>query len=348
MERIVLKAGAASHIAEHVPQAHGYAVIADSNVARLVGSLVTQGLTNAHLFEFPAGEAHKTRETWAALTDAMLERGLGRDCCVIGLGGGVTCDIAGFVAATYLRGVPVVQVPTSLLAMIDAAVGGKTGVDVAAGKNLVGAFHQPYAVVIDPLTLQTLPDPELSNGLAEAVKHGVIAEASYLDWITESANSIFERRPDTLESLIKGSIEIKSDFVRNDEREAGKRAALNFGHTIGHALERVSTYAVAHGQAVGLGMLIEAEIGTALGVTDSNATKRIYRALQAVRLPHTIVVDQSPPLIDATRSDKKSRGGQARYVLLERIGSVARTAQGEWTWEVADDVVREALEQFSV
>jgi 3-dehydroquinate synthase len=247
-----------------------------------------------------------------------------------------------------MRGVPVVQVPTSLLAMIDAAVGGKTGVDVPAGKNLVGAFHPPHTVVIDPMALNTLPNADLSNGLAEAIKHGAIADAAYLQWITESAASIFERRPDTLTSLIRRSVEIKAHFVEGDLREAGKRAALNFGHTIAHALEHVSGYRIPHGHAVALGMLVEAEIGTVMGVTEAHTTAAIHKALQRADLPHEIVFDDAAVVIDATRSDKKVRSGTVRYVLLEKAGNVARTEAGEWTWEVPDDVVREALRQFSV
>ena len=238
-QNITIQAGSLHRISEYLPGAHAYAVITDSNT-RPFGQRIAESLTNAQFFEFAAGEENKTRATWEQLTDAMLARGLGRDTCVIAVGGGVTCDLAGFVAATYMRGVPVVQVPTSLLAMIDAAIGGKTGVDVPAGKNLVGAFHPPYHVVIDPAVLHTLPDAELSNGLAEAVKHGAIADASYLEWITESTTSIFERRMHTLESLIRRSIEIKTAYVDEDLREAGKRAALNFGHTIAHALDRKS------------------------------------------------------------------------------------------------------------
>jgi 3-dehydroquinate synthase len=217
---ITIQPGSLSKIKEIAPLAHAYAVIADQNVSQYADR-ITQSLSNALLIAYPGGEANKTRETWQHLTDLMLERGLGRDTCVIAVGGGVTCDLAGFVAATFMRGVPVVQVPTSLLAMIDAAVGGKTGVDVPAGKNLVGAFHPPHHVLIDPSVLQTLPDRELSNGLAEAVKHGAIADAAYLEWITESAPSIFERRMHTLESLIRRSVEIKSQFVAGDLRGPG-------------------------------------------------------------------------------------------------------------------------------
>jgi 3-dehydroquinate synthase len=232
--------------------------------------------------------------------------------------------------------------------MIDAAIGGKTGVDVPAGKNLVGAFYPPAATVIDATLLQTLPDHELSNGLAEAIKHGAIADADYLDWIVAAAPALFERRTHSLDSLIRRSVDIKSACVAADPREAGRRAVLNFGHTIGHALERVSGYAVPHGHAVAVGMLVEAEIGTALGVTNPDTVQEIFRALQAARLPHDIIIDDPEPLLAAMRTDKKGRGGDVRYVLLERAGSAARTEEGDWTWPVPDDVVRQAFAEFSV
>ncbi len=348
MSSIVIETGVLARIADHVPRAHSYAVIADSNVAATYGQRIQQSLGKAELYQFEAGEASKTRETWARLTDRLIAHGHGRDCCVVAVGGGVTCDLAGFVAATYLRGVPVVHVPTSLLAMIDAAIGGKTAVDLPAGKNLVGAFHPPAAVLIDPNALQTLPDAELSNGLAEAVKHGAIADAEYLAWIRAAAPAIFERRTGALESLIRGSVEIKTRYVEADPREAGQRAALNFGHTIGHALERVSGYAISHGHAVALGMLIESEVGAVMGVSDAKSTGEIHGALQAARLPHHIVIDDASAVIAATQTDKKVRGGVVRYVLLERPGQIARSQHGEWTWQVTEDVVREAFKQFSV
>ena len=343
---ITIQPGSLAHIGEVAPAAYAYAIITDRHVAPYAHRIAEQ-LAHAHVLEYAGGEVNKTRDSWQQLTDAMLERGLGRDCCVIAVGGGVTCDLAGFVAATYMRGVPVVQVPTSLLAMIDAAIGGKTGVDVPAGKNLVGAFHLPHHVLIDPAVLHTLPDAELSKGLAEAIKHGAIADAAYLDWITESATSIFERRMHTLESLIRRSVEIKAEFAADDLREGGKRAALNFGHTIAHALEQASGYAVEHGHGVGLGMLIEAEVGNALGVTQPGSVQDIYRALQRVHLPHEIVFSDPAPLIAATRTDKKVRNRTVRYVLLEKTGAVARTPAGDWTWEVPDDVVIRALGQFA-
>jgi 3-dehydroquinate synthase len=345
--RITIQPGGLARIRDVLPEAHSCAIISDENTRPYAQRIAESLRDRVHLLSFPAGEAHKTRASWQQLTDQMFERGLGRDSCVIAVGGGVTCDLAGFVAATYMRGVPVVQVPTSLLAMIDAAVGGKTGVDVPAGKNLVGAFHPPHHLLIDPAVLHTLPDTELSNGLAEAIKHGAIADAAYLEWITESATSIFERRMHTLESLIRRSVEIKTQFVEDDLREGGQRAALNFGHTIAHALEQTSGYAIPHGHAVALGMLIESEIGKVLGVTQAGSVKDIYQALQHARLPHEIVFTDTAPLVEATRSDKKARQGAVRYVLLERTGRIARTGNGEWTWDVADDVVQGALAQFT-
>ena len=348
MHPVIIEAGSLDRLPHLLPEAHSYVIISDSNVAEIHGKHLQHLIPRSHLLSFAAGEANKTREMWQRLTDEMLDHHIARDGCVIALGGGVTCDLAGFVAATYMRGVPVVQVPTSLLAMIDAAIGGKTGVDVPAGKNLVGAFHTPHTVVIDPLVLNTLPDDELSNGLAEAIKHGAIADRAYLEWIEESAGAIFERRVHTLESLIRRSVEIKSQFVEGDVREAGKRAALNFGHTIAHALESLSNFELQHGSAVGLGMMIEAEIGAVMGVTDEHATAAITGALHRARLPDSIVFDNGLPLIEATASDKKVRGGTVRYVLLESIGKIARTERGDWTWDVPDDVVSEALRQFSV
>ncbi|HEY0809597.1 MAG TPA: 3-dehydroquinate synthase [Longimicrobiales bacterium] len=344
MNNIIIDPGALDQIAKHVPRAHAYAIISDTNVSKLYAERVIKQLPNAQLFEFPAGEANKNRETWAAISDLMIARGLGRDCCVIALGGGVTGDMAGFVAATYMRGVPVVQVPTTLLAMIDASIGGKTGVDTPGGKNLIGAFHQPELVLIDPNVLRTLPDAELSAGLSEAIKHGAIADAQYMQWITESIAAVFERRTHTLESLIRRSVEIKLDHVSDDPREQGKRAALNFGHTIGHALERVCNYAISHGEAVAFGMITEAYIGLTMGVTEHQAPDQLEEALVRTRtLPEPVSMPDVEDLLQATRADKKARRGAVRYTLLRDIGEVARSEAGEWTVEVPDDVVRKAL-----
>ena len=216
-----------------------YAVITDSHVAKLYGETLVARFRDAtrqvQLFEFPAGEWNKTRETWATLSDRMLAAQFGRDSAVIALGGGVVGDLAGFVAATYLRGIPCIQVPTTLLAMIDSSIGGKTGVDVPAGKNLLGAFHQPRLVVADLDVLGSLPPPQLAAGMAEAVKHGVIADRRYFDALEHEHGAVTARDAGALERVVRRSVEIKAEVVAADEREAGRRAILNFGHTVAHA-----------------------------------------------------------------------------------------------------------------
>jgi len=332
---------------DDVAGAAAYAVIADDRVAALHGATAIGTLSRrapAELFTFPAGEANKTRDTWATLTDAMLARGLGRDSCVVALGGGVTGDLAGFVAATYLRGVALVQVPTSLLAMIDASIGGKTAVDVEAGKNLVGAFHPPRLVVVDPAVLDTLPDAQLRAGLAEAVKHGAIADAELLNGMPALAPALLARDPDVLDRSIRRSVEIKAEVVSDDPRETGRRAVLNFGHTIGHAIERVSGYTVPHGFAVAKGMVLEARIGEAAGITAPGTAAALARVLSALGLPTGMPRGMSADaVLEATRTDKKARASRVRYALLNRIGWPARTEDGGWTIAVDDGTVRASL-----
>ncbi|MBX3174521.1 MAG: 3-dehydroquinate synthase [Gemmatimonadaceae bacterium] len=325
---------------------HRVAIVADQTVAHLHGakaiaSLVTEGLALGStqggtvapaVFTFPAGEQHKTRDTWASLTDKLIAAGLRRDSVLIALGGGVTGDLTGFIAATFLRGVPFVQVPTSLLAMIDAAIGGKTGVDTSAGKNLVGAFHQPSLVLVDPTLLRTLPTVHLRGGLAEAIKHGVIADASYFSWITASLREILhgDQTDDaTFQRLVQRSIEIKVEIVASDEREAGRRKHLNFGHTLGHAIEHVTGYGVPHGDAVAIGMVAEAMLAERIGVAEKGTADTIATVCDAaglpVRLPDGLAAAE---VVTATRTDKKTRGGKVEYALPESIGRMSASDKG--------------------
>lgn len=352
---VVVATDALRTLGELVSQAaaaHRYVVITDRNVAQHWADVVLGGLASAGLLAesivIDPGEAHKTRETWAAITDRMLETGLGRDSAVIALGGGVVGDLAGFVAATYMRGVPVVQVPTTLLAMIDAAIGGKTGVDVAAGKNLVGAFHQPRLVVVDPATLQTLPAPELRGGLAEALKHGAIADQGYFNWVAEASRDILAGDLAALTALVLGSIRIKAAYVALDTRESGPRAALNFGHTLGHAIERASGYTLQHGYAVALGMVGEAALGEALGLTEPGTRARLAAAASAIGLPTALPADLAPiRIVELTRADKKARQGTTRYALIAGLGRIARGPGGEWTWPIDDDAVMQTLRSLA-
>ena len=332
--------------------AHRYAVISDSNVAplyvaRLVAQLSGSGEA-VPVFTIPAGEAHKTRDTWAAITDAFLAAKLGRDSTIIALGGGVVCDVAGFVAATFMRGVPVVHIPTTLLAMIDASIGGKTGVDTAQGKNLVGAFHQPNAVIIDPEVLDTLPLGDLRAGLAEALKHGAIADAAYFDFICRETPGLLAEDPQkrdvlALNHVIEKSVRLKIGVVAADEREKGARKALNFGHTIGHAIETLSGYTMRHGEAVGVGMLLEASAAEHEGITEPGTAARIRDALATAGLPTVRPPGPSAwSVLESMQSDKKSRGGAAEYAVPARIGMMAAADAG-YTVHLPDSVVAEVL-----
>jgi 3-dehydroquinate synthase len=315
---------------DHVGPLHGEGVAA---ACRAVGHDVTY-------LTFPDGEASKTRKSWSILTDEMLEAGLGRDCVVVAVGGGVVTDLAGFVAATYLRGVPVVQVPTSYLAMIDASVGGKTGVDVRSGKNLVGAFHPPAAVLADVDVLGTLPAVERGQGLVEAFKHGAILEEDYFVQLEDATVALLGATPEVAAQCVLESVRIKARVVAEDEFESGYRQVLNFGHTIGHAIEAASGYSLGHGSAVALGMLAEAEIGEVTGVTEPGTRDRIEAAVAPLLEGVTVDVDPVAAIPFIT-TDKKARKGRPRYVLLRRLGEIA---QGDaWTHEVPDAVAGEAM-----
>ena len=325
-----------------------YAVITDSHVGKLYGAHVMarlrDGALPAELFEFPAGEGNKTRETWASLSDRMLARQFGRDCAVIALGGGVVGDVAGFVAATYLRGVPYVQVPTSLLAMIDSAIGGKTGVDVPAGKNLLGAFHQPGLVVADLDVLASLPAAQLAAGMAEAVKHGVIADAAYFGFLEGEHRAVLARDAGVLERVVARSVQIKADVVAADEREAGRRATLNFGHTVGHAIEATSKFAVLHGEAVAIGMAYEARLAEALEIAERGTGERIRGALERYGLPLELPDPAAvQALLTAMQVDKKARAGTLRFALPRAIGSMHGGVPTGWTVAAPEEMVRQVL-----
>lgn len=347
---VTIDAGALDRLADVVRSAgagHRVVIITDATVAELYATRVTRALSSqgAAVLSIPAGERHKTRETWAQLTDEMLAQGFGRDTVVVALGGGVVGDIAGFVAATYMRGIPVVQVPTTLLAMVDASIGGKTGVDTPAGKNLVGAFHQPAAVVIDPVVLRTLPAEHLRGGFAEIVKHGVIADAEYF----ARAGAFVQRGALSTEGLaeltelIRRSVEIKAAIVARDEREAGLRKVLNFGHTIGHAIEAATDFATQHGQAVAIGLVAEARVAERLGLATRGTAGEIERVFRDAGVTTALPEIPVDTLIGYTRADKKARSGRVEYALPKRIGEMAGADRG-WTVAVEDSIVREALQ----
>ena len=326
---------------DEVGPSHRIAIITDDMVGPLYAARVAEPAGNrAHIFTVPAGEENKTRQTWARLTDELLEAGFGRDTVVVALGGGVIGDVAGFVAATFMRGVPVVQVPTSLLAMVDASVGGKTGVDTRHGKNLVGAFHNPAAVIVDPLVLATLPERHARAGFAEIIKHGVIADADYFREVTRFVGE--NRVITTLSDLIRRSIDIKAGVVSRDEREAGVRKTLNFGHTVGHAIEAASNYEMLHGECVAVGMVVEARIAERIGVATKGTADGIQEACRLAELPTSLPSAGPADIVRFMKADKKSRGGNVEFALPAKIGAMAGGERG-WGIPVDDKVVREEL-----
>jgi 3-dehydroquinate synthase len=337
--------GDVGRVAAATTRAHRYALIADANVAPLYAARVRSALGEGRtrLYTIPAGEEQKTRENWGSLTDALLGDDFGRDSAIIALGGGVVGDLARFVAATYMRGVPYVQVPTTLLAMIDASVGGKTGVDTPAGKNLVGAFHHPAAVIADPNVLATLPIEHLRAGMAEALKHGVIADAQYFERALDVASRLDAATELEMTDLVARSVEIKADVVGRDEREAGVRKTLNFGHTIGHAIELASGYSLLHGEAVAIGMTYESALAERLGVAAAGTAARVRSAVRAAGLPEARPASVSvDAVLEAARGDKKARAGRVEYALPASIGVMAAANRG-WAIPVSDAAVREVL-----
>lgn len=303
------------------------AIITDDQVAPLYGkpfqdTLLKHGL-NVHLFVFPHGEQSKTRATKEALENQLLEKNFGRDSCLIALGGGVATDLGGYVAATYCRGIPLIMAPTSLLGMVDASIGGKTGVNTPYGKNMIGCIYQPKKIWIDPLTLRSLPKKELSCGIVETIKHGLIADASFFDYLEEHVEDVRLLHDAILEKVILKSCQIKQAIVTQDERENGMRRLLNFGHTIGHALEHITNYSLSHGEAVAMGILAESKLSMELGLLSQPSYDRIKHLLMryglSLKLPQTSIQD----ILNAMMYDKKSLKNQPRYVLLEEIGSPA-------------------------
>jgi len=303
-------------------------VLTDSNVKKLYGRSLFQGLLShsldAWLIDIPAGEQSKNANLVDLLHTQLLENGVRRDSLVIALGGGVVGDIAGYVAATVLRGISFIQIPTTLLAQVDSSVGGKVGIDHPLGKNLIGAFHQPSAVYIDPTVLRLLPDREYRSGLAEVVKIAAALDASFFRFLERNASKINRKEIRVISEIIPRSIQLKAGVVMKDERESGLRKVLNLGHTIGHAVETASNYGLRHGEAVAIGMAAESKIARDIGLLNATDFDKLSRLMKALRLPTSF-----PRLVNRKRffmslgEDKKSVGGLARFVLLERIGCTA-------------------------
>lgn len=331
IERGLLEDGAA--LASMLRGRHAL-IVSDSNVAPLYAQRVQQALASArpdaqiapHVF--PAGEASKTLENFAAVIEAMAAHGATRDACVYALGGGVVGDLAGFAAACWMRGIDCVQLPTSLLAMVDSSVGGKTAVDIAQGKNLVGAFHPPRAVFADTSVLRTLPPRELRAGFAEVIKYGAIVDANFLDWLEVNTSRLLAGDDALLAEAIARSCMHKAAIVERDPFEHGERALLNFGHTFAHAIETEQAIflgyggGVNHGEAVAIGMVLAARLSIALGMANAADAERLSTLLQAFGLPVELPAGLDPlALLAHMRLDKKTQGSGLRFILWECAGA---------------------------
>ncbi|MFZ5764259.1 MAG: 3-dehydroquinate synthase [Thermodesulfobacteriota bacterium] len=307
-----------------------YVIIADDRVAEIYGVRVADSLRSADLacemLCFPHGEASKNLTTIGELCSGLARLGVDRKDCLLALGGGVTGDMAGFVAAIYMRGIPFVQVPTSLLAQVDSSVGGKTGVDIPEGKNLVGAFYQPKAVYIDSSVLLTLPFAELLNGLAEVIKYGVIYDRDFFSFLARQRQRILALDLAVLEEVILRCCAIKAAVVAADEKEADLRRILNYGHTIGHAVEAASDFSIPHGAAVAMGMVAVNEIAVAKSLLSRAEADEIYALIDSFRLPVTIPADLDRAVMKSfLKTDKKAIAGTPVFVLPTAIGRVIMT-----------------------
>jgi len=318
-------------------------VVSNTTVAPLYLDRLAQGLDGLDWSSFllDDGEAHKSFSNVARVLDALAQLGATRDACVVALGGGVVGDLAGFAAACWMRGIDFIQVPTTLLAMVDSSVGGKTGVNLPAGKNLVGAFHQPRAVVADIDTLATLPDREYRAGLAEVVKGAAIGDEPFFAWLETHAGALAARDDATLIEAIARKVRYKAGVVARDETEQGERALLNFGHTFGHALETAGRYTtLLHGEGVAIGMLLAARLSERLGMSVAADTARLRRLLDALGLPTAVPAGFDPQqLLALMRLDKKNTAGTLRLILWRGIGKAAIVGG------VADDAVLGVLQE---
>ncbi|MDZ4294709.1 MAG: 3-dehydroquinate synthase [Hydrogenophaga sp.] len=334
-----------------LPHAKTALIVTNETVAPLYLQTLADALSRQYpvvgQVVLPDGEVYKTWATLNLIFDALLEQGCDRRTVLFALGGGVVGDMTGFAAASYMRGVPFVQVPTTLLAQVDSSVGGKTGINHPLGKNMIGAFYQPQRVICDLDTLKTLPERELSAGLAEVIKYGPIADAAFLDWIETNLDKLRARDPVALAFAIRRSCEIKAQVVGADEREAGLRAILNFGHTFGHAIEAGMGYGQwLHGEAVGCGMVMAACLSQRLGLIDAKYVDRLTRLIERAGLPVVAPVldaqDNAGRYLALMRVDKKAEAGEIKFVLIDGSGqAVVRSAPDSLVTEVIQTSCRQ-------
>jgi 3-dehydroquinate synthase len=302
-----------------------YAVITDDRVGGLYGKKFLAALKeiglNASLIDFPAGEASKNIKIVTDIAGKLMEMGADRETCLIALGGGVVGDVAGFVASVFMRGVPYIQIPTTLVAQVDSSIGGKTGVDLSQGKNLVGTFYQPGAVFANLSFLDTLPEKEFNNGLAEIIKYGIIDDEKMFRTLEDNIEAVKSNDSKLMTGLVENCCQIKKSVVEIDEKEHGLRRILNYGHTIGHSLEAISRYSITHGEGVALGMIAAARISEKMGYLKNNESERIEALIRQAELPVRIPKSLSgEKIIAQLKMDKKKKGDVIHFVLLKKIG----------------------------
>jgi 3-dehydroquinate synthase len=321
-------------------------IITDHRVKKLYGQTLSQELQQQGykvlLFSFPAGEKYKNYQSKINLENQMLRQACDRNTLILALGGGVVGDLAGFIAATYMRGIQFIQVPTTLLAMVDSSVGGKTGIDTPYGKNLIGAFWQPQMVIANIHFLQSLSQKHLINGLIEAIKIFITRDAKSFYYVQKNLSDILQKKPKHLQTIIQRAVKLKTKIVQHDEKETHERAVLNFGHTIGHALEKISDYKILHGYAVAYGILLEAKIAQLLGfLAEENylmiQTLFTRLGIQAKHLAQFNI----QKIIQATKLDKKIKAGKVQYVLLKNLGEIVKQ-QKSVVHPVEDQIVKNA------
>ncbi len=352
---ILIQNGLSGRLAKQIAKGNygnSYCIITDSNVAKVFGKKLLNQFrrlkVRAKLISFPAGEKSKNLKTVENVLDEMLELGFDRKSCVVAVGGGVAGDLGGFAAAIYLRGVNFVHVPTTFLAMVDSSVGGKTGVNLRHGKNSAGTLQQPKKVYICPELLKGLPENEVRNGLSEVVKHAIIDDKEFFSFLERSIEKIMKLDESTLEKVIKRNCELKARVVERDEKESNYRAIVNYGHTIGHALEVLGNYReLKHGEAIAIGMVAEARMSNELGHMKEKEVEKIIQLLHKIGLPVSLPKGEkysSARILGAARKDKKALKGKARYSLPKSIGKML-SMKGIFALEVSDSVVAKALEE---
>lgn len=322
--KIFIQKGLAQKMPSHLEKmklGDKYAIISDSKTAQILGKswvkfLKKNGI-DCELITFDGGEKNKTLKTIEELAEKMLAKGFNRKSAIIALGGGVTGDIAGFLASIYQRGIPYIQVPTTLLAMVDSSIGGKTGVDLVSGKNLIGTITQPKAVFIDTDFLKTLPETQIRSGLGEIIKYGVIKDAKFFTFLEKNLKKIFALDEKTINHIIERSVAIKVAVVENDQHEAKNRMILNYGHTYGHALEKLSNYTLLHGYAISIGMVIANDMAIKKGLLSQKNADRIKALFVAAGLP---VFSLKKPTVKDLLTDKKSDGKSINFIFATKIG----------------------------